>query len=140
MLNGSGMPKCDKAFKEAKQKLMEAPVLEHYDPSRPIKLAADASAYGIGAVISHCYEDGSERPIAFASRTLTVDEKNYAQIDNEALALIFGVQKFHLYLYGHKFTLLTDPLSILVGTNQRYPTDCSCTVTVMGLTLGRLSV
>ena len=43
---------CDKAFKEAKQRLMEAPVLAHYDPSRPIKLAADTSVYGIGAIIS----------------------------------------------------------------------------------------
>ena len=114
---------CTKAFVEAKQKLMEAPILAHYDPNRSLKLAADASAYGIGAVLSHCYKDGSERPIAFTSRTLTVAEKNYAQIDKEALALIYGVQKFHVYLYGQRFTLVTDhkPLVTLLGPTKGIP-------------------
>ena len=87
---------------------MSAPVLAHYDPSLPLKLAADASAYGVGAVISHTYDNGIECPITFASRTLSAAEKNYSQIDKEALALVFGVQKFHPYLYGSKFVLVTD--------------------------------
>ena len=91
---------CKKAFEEAKQKLMKAPILAHYNPACSLRLAADASAYGIGAVLSHCYEDGSECPIAFTSRTSIAAEKNYTQIDKEALALIYGVQKFHVYLYG----------------------------------------
>ena len=114
---------CTKAFVEAKQKLMEAPILAHYDPNRSLKLATDASAYGIGAILSHCYEDGSEHPIAFTSRTLTVAEKNYAQIDKEALALIYGVQKFHVYLYGQRFTLVIDhkPLVTLLGPTKGIP-------------------
>ena len=86
---------CDKAFKEAKEKLVSAPILAHYDPSKKLKLAADASAYGIGTVLSHIFTNGCERPIAYASRTLSKAEQRYAQIDKEALGLIFGVRHFH---------------------------------------------
>ena len=65
--------------REAKKQIASAKVLTHYDPTLPIKLAADASAYGVGVVISHRMPDGTERPIAFASCTLTKSEKNYAQ-------------------------------------------------------------
>ena len=79
------------AFKQAKESLVSSQVLAHYNPKLPIKMAANASAYGVGAVILHIFADGSRRPIAFASRILSKSEKNYAQIKKEALALIFGV-------------------------------------------------
>lgn len=53
-------------------------------------------------------DDGSEHPIAVASRTLSRSEKHYAQIDKEALGLVLGIRKFHQYIYGRKFTLVTD--------------------------------
>ena len=77
----------------------------------------------MGAVISHVFEDGSERPIAYASRTLSNAEKNYAQIDKEAFAFVLAVQKFHIYLYGWKFVLVTDHklLVTLLGPKNAIP-------------------
>ena len=114
---------CGEAFNQAKLKLTSAEVLAHYDPMLPLSLAADASAYGVGAVISHTFPDGSERPIAFASRTLTTSEKNYAQLEKEALSLVFGIKKFHQYLYGRRFTLITDhkPLTTILGPKKGIP-------------------
>ena len=97
-----------KAFQHIKDVLVSSTFVTHYDPSLPLRLAADASPYGLRAVISHVMEDGQEQPIAFASRTLSKIEQNYSQIEKEALALIFGVKKFHMYLCGRTFTLVTD--------------------------------
>ena len=88
-------PDCQKAFEAAKEKLSHAPVLAHYDAALPLRLAGDASAYGLGAVISHVYPDGTERPVGYASRTLTPSERNYSQLEKEALSLVYGVKKFH---------------------------------------------
>ena len=111
---------CQRSFNLAKETLVSSKVLTHYDPSLPIRMAADASAYGIGAVIAHVMPDGSERPIAFASRTLSGSERNYAQVEKEALSLIFGVRRFHAYLYGRQFSLITDhkPLTAILGPKK----------------------
>ena len=67
--------------------------------------------------------DGTERPIAFASCTLTASEKNYTQLEKEALSLVYGVKKFHRYLYSGKVTLLTDhqPLTTVFHPNKGVP-------------------
>ena len=67
----------------------------HFDDALPLILSCDASPYGVGAVLSHLMPNGDERPISFASRTLTETEKKYSQLEKEALAIIFGVRKFH---------------------------------------------
>ena len=119
----SWTPACAQAFTAAKQALDSTKVLAHYDPSLPITMAGDASAYGIGSVISHVLPDCSEKPIAFASQTLSSSEKNYCQLEKEALSLVLGVKKFHQYLYGCKFTLITNhmPLLAILGAKKGIP-------------------
>ena len=114
---------CQDSFEKAKEALMSSKVLMHYNPSMPIRMSGDASAYGIGAVIAHVLPDGSECPVAFASRTLTPSERNYAQVEKEALSLVFGVKRFHSYLYGRHFNLVTDhkPLTAILGPKKGIP-------------------
>ena len=80
---------------------MPSQVLAHFDPDVESRLACDASDYGIGAVLSHMYSDGTEKPVVFMSRTLNEAEKKYSQIENEGLACVMGVTWFHPYLYDH---------------------------------------
>ena len=96
---------CDKAVKTVTEKFISSQVLVHYNPSFSIRLATDASQYGIGAPLSHVTPEGVEKPITFASRTLS---KSDSQIEKEGLSIIFGVKKFNQYLCGKEFTLITD--------------------------------
>ena len=114
---------CEEAFSQVKVMIASDLVLTHYDPDLPLQLACDASPVGIGAVLSHVMADGTERPIAFASRSLSKAERNYAQIDKEALATVWGVKKFHNYLFGRNFTLLTDhePLTSIFHPSKSLP-------------------
>ena len=83
------------AFQKSKKLLSSAEILVHYDPTKEVILACDASPYGIGAVLSHKMSDGSDRPIGFSSCTLSSAEKGYSQIEKEGLSCVFGVKKFH---------------------------------------------
>ncbi|GFU38905.1 transposon Tf2-6 polyprotein [Trichonephila clavipes] len=114
---------CQVAFEQIKKEICSPKILVHYDPSLPLTLASDASPVGIGCVLSHVYPDGSERPIAFASRTLSGSEKKYSQIDKEALSIVWAVRKFYLYLKGRRFTLITDhkPLIAIFGSKRGLP-------------------
>ncbi|XP_011883552.1 PREDICTED: uncharacterized protein K02A2.6-like [Vollenhovia emeryi] len=115
---------CEQAFQEAKRQFKSDTVLVHFDTKLPLILATDASPYGVGAVLSHRYSDGTERVIQYASQTLTDTQKKYAQIDREAYAIIFGIRKFHQYLYGSKFTLYSDhrPLVQIFSPSKALPT------------------
>ena len=115
-----------KAFEDSKAALLNSTLLVHFDPKLPISVSADSSSYGIGAVLSHSI-DGVDRPVYFVSRTLTEVERRYGQIEREALALVFAVKKFHFYLWGQKFKLITDhkPLLGLFTANKNIPTMAS---------------
>lgn len=111
------------AFSQLKTLMCTDTVLAHFDPSLPIGISCDASEVGVGAVLFHRYSDGSERPIANVSKTLTTTQRKYSQIQKEALAIIFALQKFHQFLYGRHFILVTDhkPLLALFGPNKGTP-------------------
>ncbi|XP_058840834.1 uncharacterized protein K02A2.6-like [Topomyia yanbarensis] len=84
----------DKAYQDLKQALISPQVLMQYDPTLPLVLATDASKTGLGAVLSHCLTNGTERPIAYASCTMSKTEQQYPQIDKEALVIVWAVKKF----------------------------------------------
>ena len=95
------------ALNQAKGMLNSSDLLVHYDPSKELVLSCDAWPYGLGAVLSHII-DGKEKPISYASRTLSSAELNYAQLDKEGAAVICGIKKFYQYLFGQKFKIFTD--------------------------------
>ena len=110
------------AFMAAKNLLLNSRTLVHYDETLPLVLSCDASSYGAGAVLSHVI-NGKHQPIASASCTLTETQKNYSQLEKEAFSIIFGLKRFHQYLCGRSFTILTDhrPLLTLLGPHRPVP-------------------
>ena len=98
----------ESAFQQLKAKLTSSPILAFADYSKPMELHCDASGSGLGSVL-YQEQDGHKRVIAYASRGLSKSEANYPAHKLEFLALKWSVtEKFHDYLYGHKFTVYTD--------------------------------
>ena len=107
--------------------LQSSLVLVHFDDKLPLILSCDASPYGVGAVLAHKMDNGDEKLVCFASRTLTVAEHEYSHLDKEALAIVFGVKKYHQYLYRVRFELKTDhkPLIHIFSEPNATPTMAS---------------
>ena len=99
---------CQIAFDNLKGKLVTAPVLAFPNFDKSFVLETDASIKGLGAVLSQQQEDGQLHPVAFASRALSQQEKNYSVTDLETLAVVWAVSHFHAYLYGHDVEVRTD--------------------------------
>ena len=111
---------CEEAFYALKQSLTTSPILAYPDNNGKFTLDTDASAYGIGAVLSQ-EQDGKERVIAYASRTLSKTERNYCVTMKELLAVVYFVKYFRPYLYGRHFTIRTDPGSLRWLINFKNP-------------------
>ena len=129
---------CQKAFQSLKQELISNRFLTYFNPKLPLIVSCDASPVGLGAVLAHKLPSGEEKPIAYASRTLSNSERNYSQIDKESLAIIFAVKHFHFFLYGKdRFTIYTDhkPLISLFGTHAKLPTLVAARLQRWALTL-----
>ena len=130
----------DKAYKDAKHLLTTSEVLTHFDGSKPLCIACDASPYGVGAVLSHVDGD-KEQPIAYASRSLSAAERKYSQLDKEALAIVFGITRFHQFVYGRHFTLYSDhkPLIHIFNEAKSVPIMASARLQRWALTLSGYS-
>lgn len=116
-----------RVFEESKTWLRENSVLTHYQDHLPLIISVDASGNGVGGVLSHII-DGEERPILFVSSTLSSAEKNYSNVEREALALVFAVKRFHKYIYGKRVTVFTDHSSLreLFGDKKRNTNAIAC--------------
>ncbi|XP_048236436.1 uncharacterized protein LOC125371759 [Haliotis rufescens] len=108
------------AFQSIKDQLTSAPVLGHYDPNAETCVSADASSFGLGAVI--CQKDcsGVYKAVAYCSRSMTDTERRYAQVEKEALAITWACERFRDYLLGKQFHINTDhkPLLSLLGNKS----------------------
>lgn len=117
----------EQCFQKSKQFLMSNKVLHHFNPNLPIFITCDASGYGVGAVLSH----GKDKPVLFVSSTLSSTEKKYSNLERESLAIIFALKKFHKYIFGRKFVLITDhePLKFIFGRNKGIPATAAARIT-----------
>ncbi|MCP4978636.1 MAG: hypothetical protein GY931_21015, partial [Maribacter sp.] len=98
---------CQIGFDELKKRIVSPEVLIPFNPNNPTFLTTDASDVGLGAVLSQdC--DGTDRPIAFASKTLSSAERNYPAPERETLECVWAMEHFNHFLFGRKFTLRTD--------------------------------
>ena len=108
------------AFESLKQSMAEAGTLAYFDKNAPSKIIADASPVGLGAVLVQS-QDGAWVLICYASRSLTSCERKYSQTEKEALALVWVCERFHAYIYGMRFDLVTDhkPLEVIYGPRSK---------------------
>ncbi|KAE8743447.1 hypothetical protein FOCC_FOCC010937 [Frankliniella occidentalis] len=110
------------SYDECKKLFLTSGVLVNYNPELPIVVLSDASPDGLGAIL--CHKVGNtERPVAFASCALTPCQQNYAQIDREALGIMFAINKFHKFIWGRQFILVTDnaPLRHILSPDKSIP-------------------
>ena len=100
----------NQSLQKIKQLLSSTPVLAFYHPNRPTTVSANSSSYGLGPVLTQQQPDSSWRPVAYCSRSPSVAEQHYVQIEKEALASTWACECFsdYIYLIGSKFHLETD--------------------------------
>ena len=96
------------SFEKLKEKLITAPVLIYPDFEKEFILLTDASDFAWRAVLAQENSNNQEHVIQYASGSFTEPEKNYSTTEKECLAVIKGIEKFHQYLYGQKFKVITD--------------------------------
>ena len=132
--------KCEKAFEKTKRMLAKSGILMPFVSTKSCVVATDASPFALGAVLLQKYGD-EERPVKFASCTLSPCQQKYSQLEKEALAIIFGVKKFHKFLYGRQFKIVSDhqPLKMIFSPDKPIPTLAAARIQRWSLTLSAYS-
>ena len=109
-------------FVTLKELLMTEPLLQYPDFTRPFVLTTDASNEALGAILSQG-PIGQDLSISYASRTLNNAEKNYTNTEKELLAIVWGCKQYRPYLYGRKFTIVTDHKQLTWVFNVKDPSS-----------------
>ncbi|XP_076248026.1 uncharacterized protein LOC143187672 [Calliopsis andreniformis] len=97
-----------KAFETLKKQLSSKPILAIYSPKAETELHCDASVSGFGAILLQKQSDGNFRPISYFSQRTTPAESKYHSFELECLAVVYAVKRFHVYLGGIFFKIMTD--------------------------------
>ena len=109
-----------RSLQKLKDSLTSDATMSYFYPSRETELIVDASPVGLGAILCQKDENGVKYIIAYASRSLSDVERRYSQTEKEALAIVWSCEHFHLYIYGHPFTLVTDHKALeIIWNNPR---------------------
>jgi hypothetical protein len=124
------------AYQQLKTALVSKPVMSYFDPSKETVILVDASPVSLSAILAQRTNGSTNTQIiSYGSRALTPTEKRYSQTEKEALVIVWGIEHFHLYLYGAPFILYTDhkpleliyanPLSKPPARIEKWTFDCS---------------
>ena len=114
----------DKAFQDVKTALTSETVMAYFDENKETELVTDASPFGLSAILSQKTPGTENRKIvAYTSRSLSDVERRYSQTEREALAIVWAIERLHIYLYGAHFTLITDckPVELILNNPQSKP-------------------
>lgn len=124
------LPIREKYLNDIKQQVKNAPVLANFDRDKDITIQAGASQYGLGCCLLQ-----NNKPIYYASRSLTDSQKNLAQIKKELLSIVFATQKFHYYIYGKEINIITDHKPLVNLMNKKIAEIPSSRLQRMGIKL-----
>ena len=114
----------EKSFQEIKKLLTSAQVMAYFDPDKETQLVTDASPTGLSAILLQVTPSTEKTGVvAYVSRALTPVERWYSQTEKEALAIVWAIEKLHIYLYGNQFKLITDfkPLQFIFNNPKSKP-------------------
>lgn len=115
-------PEAQSAFEQLRDALIKAPILVHFNPEADHELRTDASSYAIGAVLWQKYLDPHQTgPVLYYSKTLTSAQRNYSATERELHAAYKAITELQHYLYGKKFTLVTDHAALSLLRNHKDP-------------------